>query len=161
MIGLTYKEFKPGDDCYIVVFTPISPNQEVIEFLEGKVREVSYIGADFPPENHPLLRYFWEKPPKMIRAIQAEVTDPSADPKLKLRSDADPIILHQVPGRNYLVVSPQECVRYLKEVFVQAQNTVERTQQTLGRTQKMNFVQQQRIGSLEEALNHYQSRKFK
>ena len=157
MVGLTDREFRPDDDCYIVVYTPISAQQEVIEFLEGKVLEVSSVGANFPPPNHPLLRYFWEKPPKMIREIKAEVTDSRAGP----RSPADPIRLHQVPLRHYLVVPPQECVRYLNQVLAQTQNTLGRTQQTLERTQEMNFVQQQRIGNLEAALNHYQSRKFK
>ena len=56
MAGLTYKEFKPGDDCYIVVYTPVAAQQEILEFLEGKVLKCSNVGADFPPENHPLLR---------------------------------------------------------------------------------------------------------
>lgn len=152
MTGLTYTEFKPDDDCYIVVFTPISPKQEVLEFLEGKVKEVSTVGADFPPSNHPLLRYFWQTPPKMIREIKAEVTDSQA----AYRHPTDPIILNQEPGRHYLVVPPQECVRYLKEVLGQTQNTLGRTQQTLERKEKMNFVQQQKIGSLEAALRQYQ-----
>jgi len=152
MVGLTDQEFKPDDFCYIVVYTPISSQQEVTEFLEGRVIEVSSIGANFPPENHPLLRYFWQAPPKMIREIQAEVTDPKAEQ----RNPADPIRLHQVPGRHYLVVPPQECVRYIKEALAQAQNTLGRTQHTLERTQKMNFVQQQKIGQLETVLQHYQ-----
>lgn len=155
MVGLTYKEFKPGDDCYIVVFTSTFTNQEVIEFLEGKVKEVSSAGADFPPPHHPLLRYFWQSPPRMIRSIQAEVTDPQA----ANRSPADPIRLHQVPGRHYLVVPPQECVGYMKEFLAQTQNTLETTQNALERNQKMNFVQQQRIGKLEAMLQRPQKKK--
>ena len=149
MVGLTYTEFKPGENCYIVVFTFISPTQEVMEFLEGKVKEISFVGADFPPTHHPLLRYFWQTPPRMIRAIQAEVT---YDQGAEQRNPADPIRAHQVPGRHYLVVPPQECVRYLKEIFTQTQNALERIQ-------KMSFVQQQRIGQLETALQHYQQKR--
>lgn len=147
MVGLTtYTEFKPGDDCYIVVFTPISRDQKVIEFLEGKVKEFASAGAVLPYD-HPLLRYL-NISQKMIRAIHAEVTDP----KVANRSPIDPIHIHQEPQRNYLVVPPQECVRYLKQAITQTQNSLERTQ-------KMNFVQQQRIGQLETTLSHYQRRR--
>ena len=142
MAGLTYREFKPNDFCYIVVYTPVSAQQEVIEFLEGRVREFSNIGANVPPPEHPLSRYFCNRPPLMIREIQAEViTDANADQ----RHPTDPIRQYQVPGRHYLVVPPQECVRYYKQVLGQTQHSLERAG-------KMNFVQEQKIGSLEARL---------
>lgn len=149
MAGLTNTEFKPDDDCYIVVFTPISPKEEVLEFLEGKVKEV-YSTSATVPYDHPLLRYL-QTPPKIIRAIRAEVTDPKA----AHHHPVDPIILNQEPGRHYLVVPPQEYVRYLREALAQTQNALGRTQQTLERKEKMNFVQQQRIGSLEATLRQH------
>ncbi len=152
MVGLTYIEFKPQDFCYIVVFTPVE-NQEVIEFLEGKVKEVSSI-VTVPPLNHPLLRYP-QSPPKIIRAIHAEVTDSKA----AYRNPIDPIKLNQEPQRHYLVVPHKEYVRYLNEFLVQTQDTLEMTQDSLERTQKMNVVQQQRINNLEAMLHQPQKRK--
>jgi len=158
MVGLTYTEFKPQDFCYVVVFTPVE-NQEVIEFLEGKVMEVSNQSAKMPSD-HPIWRYL-QSPPKKVEAIRAIVTDP----RPIIRHPSDPIRLGQEPGRNYLVVPPLECFRYLRshgrteEALVHVYRSLDRTQHALERTQKMNFVQQQRIGNLEAALQQYQ-RKF-
>ena len=141
MVGLTCELLKPNDLCYIVVYTLVSAQQEMIEFLEGRAREISNRGANVPSPEHPLSRYFRNHPPLMIREIQAEVTDANANQ----RPPTDPIRQYQVPGRNYLVVPPQECVRYLKEERAQIERALQRTQ-------KMNFVQQQKIESLEGAL---------
>ena len=153
MVGLTYTAFKPQDVCYIVVFTPLV-NQEVIEFLEGKVLEIDEEHKSQQiPGAHPIWRYL-QSPPKKVEAIRAIVTDP----RPIARHPADPIRKGQEPGRNYLVVPPLECFKYLhahgrtEEALGHMYRSLARTQQNLERTQKMNVVQQQRISELEEML---------
>jgi len=159
MVGLRYTAFKPQDFCYIVVYTPISSHEDVIEFLEGKVTEVSQTPQKMPSD-HPIWRYL-QSPPKRVEAIRAIVTDP----RLIIRHHSDPIKQGQEPGRNYLVVPPSDCFRYLhshgrtEEALGHVYRSLGRAQHTLERTQKMNFVQQQRINQLEAMLG--QSRTFK
>ncbi|MDP3698339.1 MAG: hypothetical protein Q8R47_02020 [Nanoarchaeota archaeon] len=154
MVGLTYTEFKPQDFCYIVVYTPIPSHEDVVEFLEGNVTEVSHNSQKIPPE-HPIWRYL-HTPPKKVESIRAVVTDPHPI----IRHPSDPIKQGQEPGRNYLVVPPLEYFRYLhshgrtEEALGHVYRFLDRTQHTLERTQKMNLVQQQRISQLEVALEH-------
>ncbi len=118
MVGLTYIEFKPQDFCYIVVFTPVE-NQEVIEFLEGKVTEVSHAPQNIPGD-HPIWRYL-QQPPKTVKSIHAIVT---TDSRAAVRHPADPIREEQEPGRSYLVVPPQDCGRYLTKVIGMQQERI-------------------------------------
>ena|SRR3989344_2904250 len=158
MIGLTDTEFESGADCYIVVFTPI-PGQEVIEFLRGIVTEM---GGLIPTSRvihqhpqHTLLRYLEHRlghiPDQLdVREIKAVVTDPNAykiqgnikrspiDP-VYFQHPHDPSQLHE-PLRDYLVVHPDECVRYLKA--------------HLGQTQQALGCAYERVRSLETVLRN-------
>ncbi len=142
MAGLTSTYFRPNDFCYIVLYTPLHFQREEPDFLEGLVSEVGPQPTEIP-HHHPIWR-FPQVPPKSIYSIRAMVL---SDPREGRRHPVDPIRVNEEPGRHYLVVHPQECVRYLL-------GEVERKE-------KMNAVQYERIRSLEAVLQHYQSRSFK
>ena len=119
MAGLTYTEFEPGADCYVVVYTP-TLDRDGIEFLEGIVTEVGgLILSSEVASNHPLLRYSQDRS-RPIRRIKTVVTDPLAD----RRNPIDPIRQHEEPFRDYFVVSPGECVRYLRSALEQSSHSI-------------------------------------
>ena len=154
MAGLTYFPFRPGDFCYVVVYTPIPPHYVLeAEFLEGMVKEVNHVPKEMPPD-HPLWKYF-QIPPKMVQSICAIVT---SDPSAALRHPTDSIRINQEPGRSYLVVHPREYVHHLKK---QMEGRIEQTGKQIEKLEKMNFVQTERIRNLETALRRYSSVNFK
>ncbi|MEK6905110.1 MAG: hypothetical protein AABX24_01790 [Nanoarchaeota archaeon] len=145
MAGLTYTPFRPGDFCYVVVYTPIPPRYALeAEFLEGMVKEVNHVPKEMPPD-HPLWRYS-QVPPKMVQSICAIVT---SDPSAALRHPTDSIKINQEPGRNYLVVHPREYVHHLTK---QMREQIEQAGKQIEKLGKMNKVQAERIRGLEEKL---------
>lgn len=143
MVGYTHTDtFKPGDFCYVVVYSLTLPtleesSRERMDFLEGMVNDV-----DQPPVPksiyHPLFK-FWPERPELIRTISAMVTN---DPWETQKAAADPLSLHEEPSRDYLVITPFEHDAYLHRVIQQQARKIRRQE-------KMGDIQLARIKALE------------
>ncbi len=140
MVGYTNAiNFKPGDFCYIVVYTIVPPeHHEKPEFLEGMVTDV-----DKPPVPkslyHPLWKY-WSEKPAIVRSISAMVT---ADPRETQIYALEPVLLNEEPKKDYLVITPEEHDNYHYKI--------------IERQAKMNHVQLARIRTLEEQVRKFRS----